>query len=239
MGTFSCIELSGSATLASENCISYEDATNSPSKWLQSTPFGSETLGDAKKQDTDGKTNHTEDVEQVKQSSTYSDQNGLDQVDSSTSGRIVQENELAKQDRNDLAPCSLNHLITNCGTGNSVISISDLALEAQQRSWKLRGDNVISSTSVLAVDRNFENSPREHFVEPFGSYIQSAADDTHVYCADAAAGVATNHDQEILPAVIQNQLVLNDYNFDTFKANTDGTVMENPLMPKIILLFPF
>ncbi|EER93767.2 hypothetical protein BDA96_01G168000 [Sorghum bicolor] len=225
MGTFSCIELSGSATLASENCISYEDATNSPSKWLQSTPFGSETLGDAKKQDTDGKTNHTEDVEQVKQSSTYSDQNGLDQVDSSTSGRIVQENELAKQDRNDLAPCSLNHLITNCGTGNSVISISDLALEAQQRSWKLRGDNVISSTSVLAVDRNFENSPREHFVEPFGSYIQSAADDTHVYCADAAAGVATNHDQEILPAVIQNQLVLNDYNFDTFKANTDGTAI--------------
>jgi hypothetical protein len=241
MGTFSCIELSGSAALASENCSPSEDATNSPSKWLQSTPFGSETLGDAKKQDTDGKTNHTADVEQVKPSSTYSDQNGLDRVDSSTSGRIVQENELAKQGRNDLAPCSLNHLITHCGTGNSVISISDLALEAQQqRSWKLRGDNIISSTSVLAVDQgNLEDSRREHFVEPFGSYIQSAADDAHVYCADAATGVATNHDQEMLPAVIQNQLVSNDYNFDTFKVSIDGTVMENPLMPSIILVFPF
>ncbi|XP_066386389.1 protein tesmin/TSO1-like CXC 2 isoform X3 [Miscanthus floridulus] len=226
METFSCIELSGSAALASENCSPSEDATNWPSKWLQFTPFGSETLGDAKKQDTDGKTNHTADVEQVKPSSTYSDQNGLDQVDSSTSGRIVQENELAKQDRNDLAPCSLNHLITHCGTGNSVISISDLALEAQQWSWKLRGDNIIPSTSVLAVDQgNLEDSRREHFVEPFGSYIQSAADDTHVYCADAAAGVATNHDQEMLPAVIQNQLVSNDYNFDTFKVSIDGTTI--------------
>ncbi|CAD6205912.1 unnamed protein product [Miscanthus lutarioriparius] len=200
MGTFSCIELSGSAALASENCSPSEDATNWPSKWLQSTLFGSETLGDAKKQDTDDKTNHTADVEQ--------------------------ENELAKQDRNDLAPCSLNHLITHCGTGNSVISISDLALEAQQRSWKLRGDNIISSTSILAVDQgNLEDSRREHFVEPFGSYIQSAADDTHVYCADAAAGVATNHDQEMLPAVIQNQLVSNDYNFYTFKVSIDGTAI--------------
>lgn len=240
MGTSSGTELSGSAALASENCSSSEDATNSPRKWLLSTPFACETLGDAKKQDTDGKTNHTANVEQVKQSSTYSDQNGLDQMDPSTSGRNVKENELAKQDSNDLAPCSLNHLITHCGTGNSFISISDLALEAQQPSWKLRGDNIISSTSVLAVDQgNLEDSQREHFVEPIGSYIQSASDDAHLYCADAAAGVAMNHDQEMLPAVIQNQLASNDYNFDTSKASIYGTVMENFLMPSIILVFPF
>lgn len=228
MGTSSCIELSGSTELALENCSPSEDATNSPSKWLQSTPFA------------DGKTNHNEDVEQVKPTSTYSDPNGLDQMDSSTSGRNVQENELAKHDSNDLAPCSLNHLSTHCRTGNSVISISDLALEAQQRSWKLRGDNVISSRSFLAVNQgNLEDSRREHFVEPFGSYIQSAAADAHVYCADAAAGVATNHDQEMLPAVLQNQLVSNDYIFDTSKGSIDGMVMENFLMPSIILVFPF
>jgi protein lin-54 len=239
MGISSCIELSGSAALAPETCTPFEDATNSPSKWLQSTLFGSETLGDANKQDIDGKPNHTADVEHVKPSSTCSDQNGFDQMDSSTSGRNVQENELAKQDSNDLAPCSLNHLITHCGTGNSVISISDLALEAQQQSWKVKGDSIISSTSLAVDQENLEDSRREDFVEQFGSYIQSAADGTHVYYADAAAGVTINHDQEMLPAIIRNQLDSNDYILDTSKVSIDGTVMENFLMPSIILVFPF
>ncbi|KAL5683257.1 hypothetical protein ACJX0J_009642, partial [Zea mays] len=223
--TISCIELSGSAALAPETCTPFEDATNSPSKWLQSTLFGSETLGDANKQDIDGKPNHTADVEHVKPSSTCSDQNGFDQMDSSTSGRNVQENELAKQDSNDLAPCSLNHLITHCGTGNSVISISDLALEAQQQSWKVKGDSIISSTSLAVDQENLEDSRREDFVEQFGSYIQSAADGTHVYYADAAAGVTINHDQEMLPAIIRNQLDSNDYILDTSKVSIDGTAL--------------
>lgn len=221
MGTSRCIELSGSTALASENCNPSEDATNLPGKWPQSTPLDSETFGDAKKQDTDGKTDHTADVEQMKPSSTCSDQNGLDQMDSSTSGRNVQENELAKQDSDDLTPCSLSHLITHSGTGNSAMSISDLAIAAQP-SWEVRSDNIISSTSFLALDqRILEDSRRELYVEPIDCYTQKST-------ADTAGGVATNHNQEILPGVIQNQLVSNDYIFDTFKVSVDSTVMENP-----------
>jgi hypothetical protein len=63
-------------------------------------------------------------------------------LDPSTSGRNVQENELTKQYNDDLAACSLNHLISRSGTGNAVMSKSDLSLEAQQLSWKLRSDKL-------------------------------------------------------------------------------------------------
>jgi hypothetical protein len=70
-----------------------------------------------------------------------------------------------------------------------------------------------------------------------GCYIQSAADDSHVYYAGAAEGVATNHDPKMLPSVIQSQLVSNEYFFDTFKIPSDGMVMENFLIPPIILSY--
>nr|TKV92365.1 hypothetical protein SEVIR_9G159400v2 [Setaria viridis] len=226
IGSSSCIELSGSPTIPSENCSPSEDATILPSKWPQPIPLGSETLGDAKKQDTDGKADHSSDVGQVKLSSTCYDQNGVDQMESSTSGRKVQENELAKQYNDDLAACSLNHLISHSGTGNGVMSKSGLSLEAQQLSWNLRSDDVIFSKSFMPMDQgNSEDSQKKKFDGSTGCYIQSAADNTHVYCAGATEGVATNHDPEMLPGVIQSQLVSNEYFFDTFKVPSDDMAL--------------
>ncbi|RLN18656.1 hypothetical protein C2845_PM02G06940 [Panicum miliaceum] len=221
IGISSCIELSGSPTIASENCSPSEYATILPSKWPQPIPLGSEILGDANKQDTDGKADHSQDVGHVKLSSTCYDQNGIDQLDSSTSGRNVQENELTKQYNDDLAACSLNHLISRSGTGNAVMSKSDLSLEAQQLSWKLRSDVIFSKLFMPMDQGNLEDSRRKLFDGSTGCYIQSAADDSHVYYAGAAEGVATNHDPKMLPSVIQSQLVSNEYFFDTFKIPSD------------------
>ncbi|PUZ37859.1 hypothetical protein GQ55_9G153200 [Panicum hallii var. hallii] len=227
IGISSCIELSGSPTIASENCRPSEYATILPSKWPQPIPLGSEILGDANKQDTDGKADHSPDVGHVKLSSTCYDQNGIDQLDSSTSGRNVQENELTKQYNDDLAACSLNHLISRSGTGNAVMSKSDLSLEAQQLSWKLRSDVIFSKLFMPMDQGNLEDSRRKLFDGSTGCYIQSAADDSHVYYAGAAEGVATNHDPKMLPSVIQSQLVSNEYFFDTFKIPSDGMALSD------------
>ncbi|RLN40328.1 hypothetical protein C2845_PM01G34450 [Panicum miliaceum] len=225
IGISSCIELSGSPTIASENCSPSEYATILPSKWPQPIPLGNEILGDAKKQDTDGKADHSPDVGQVKLSSTCYDQNGVDQLDSSTSGRNVQENELTKQYNDDLAACSLNHLVSCSGNGNGVVSKSDLSLDAQRLSWELRSDVIFSKSFMPMPQGNLEDSRRELFDEPTGCYIQSAADDTHVYYAGAAEGVATNHDPQMLPGVIQSQLVSNEYFFGTFKVPSDSMAL--------------
>ncbi|WVZ59898.1 hypothetical protein U9M48_009984 [Paspalum notatum var. saurae] len=222
IGISSCIESAGSATLASENCSPPEDATVLPAG-PQSISLGSETLGDAKKQDTDGKTDNTADVEQLKLSRACSDQNGLDQFDSSTSGRNIQDNELAKQYNDDIAACSLNRLITHCHANNCVMSKLDLPLGVQQPSWTLSGD-VISSKSFMAMDQaNSEDLRRELFDGPTGN-IQSAASDAHVYCAGTEEFVGTNRDREMLPGVVQSQFS-NDYFFDTFKVSSDDMVL--------------
>ncbi|CAL4934847.1 unnamed protein product [Urochloa decumbens] len=222
----SCIELSGSPTVALEICSPSEDATIFPSKWPQSIQLGSETLGVAKTQGTDGKADHGADVGKGKLSSSGYDQNGIDQMDLSTSGRNVQENEPAKQYNDDLAACSLNHLISHSGTGNGVMSKSSLSLEAQQLSWNLKCDDVIFSKSLMPVDQgNSEDSRRKLFDGSTGCYIQSAADNAHVQCAGAAEGVATNHGSEMLPSVIRSQLVSNEYFFDTFKVPSDGMAL--------------
>jgi hypothetical protein len=240
IGTSSCIELSGSPTIPSDNCSPSEDATVLPSKWPQPIPLGSETLGDAKKQDTDGKTDCSSDVGQAKLSSTCYDQNVVDQINSPTSGKNVQENELAKHYSDDLAACSLNHLISHSGTGNGVMLKSGMSLEAQQLSWNLRSDDVIFSKSFMPMDQgNSEDSQRKFFDGSTGCYIQSAADNTHVYCAGATEGVATNHDSEMLSGAIQSQLVSNEYFFDTFKVPSNDMVMEDFLIPSIILCLTF
>ncbi|CAL4926336.1 unnamed protein product [Urochloa decumbens] len=226
IGISSCIELSGSPTVASEICSPSEDATIFPSKWPQSIQLGSETLGVAETQDTDGKADHGADVGQGKLSSSGYDQNGIDQMDSSTSGRNVQENELAKQYNDDLAACSLNHLISHSGTGNGVMSKSGLSLEAQQLSWNLKCDDVIFSKSLMPVDQgNSEASRRKLLDGSTGCYIQSTADNAHVQCAGAAEGVATNHGPEMLPSVIRSQLVSNEHFFNTFKVPSDGMAL--------------
>ncbi|CAN6287454.1 unnamed protein product [Urochloa humidicola] len=222
----SCIELSESPTVASENCSPSEDATILPIKWPQSIQHGSETLEDAKTQGTDGKADHGADAGQGKLSSSGYDQNGVDQMDSSTCGRNVQENELAKQSNDDQAACSLNHLISHSGTGNAVMSKSGLSLEAQQLSWNLKCDDVIFSKSLMPADQgNLEDSRRKLFDGSTGCYIQSAADNAHVQCAGAAEGVATNHGPQMLPGVIQSQLVSNEYFFNTLKVPSDDMAL--------------
>ena len=227
------IELSGPPTIASENCSPSEYATI----LSQPIPLGSEILGDAKKQDTDGKVDHSPDMGQIKLSSTCYDQNGVDQLDSSTSGRNVQDNELTKQYNDDQAACSLSHLISRSGTGDDVMSKLDLSLEAQQLSWKLRSDVIFSKSIMPMAQGNLEDSRRKLLDGSTGCYIQSAADDTHVYYAGAAEGAATNHDPQMLPGVIQSQLVSNEYFFDAFKVPSDGMVMKNLLIPPIILSY--
>jgi len=237
IGISSRIELSGPPTIASENCSPSEYATILPSKWPQPIPLGSEILRDAKRQDTDGKADHNPDMGQVKLSSTCYDHNGLDQLDSSSSGRNVQENELTKQYNDDLAACTSNHLISRSGTGDGVMSKLDLSLEAQQLSWKLRSDVIFSKSIMPMAQGNLEDSRRKLLDGSTGCYIQSAADDTHVYYAGAAEGAATNHDPQMLPGVIQSQLVSNEYFFDAFKVPSDGMVMKNLLIPPIILSY--
>ena len=218
----------GSPTIASEKCSPSEYATILPSKWPQPIPLGSEILRDAKRQDTDGKADHNPDMGQVKLSSTCYDQNGVDQLDSSTSGRNVQENELTKQYNDDQAACSLSHLISRSGTGDDVMSKSDLSLEAQQLTWKLRSDVIFSKSLMPMAQGKLEDSRRELFDGSTCCYIQSVG---------AAEGVATNHDPQMLPGVIQSQLDSNEYFFDTFKVPSDGMVMENFLIPPIILSY--
>ncbi|KAJ1294439.1 hypothetical protein BS78_01G146700 [Paspalum vaginatum] len=189
-------------------------------------PAGSGTLGNAKKQGTDGKTDNTADVQHVKLSRACSDQNGLDQFDSSTSERNIQDNELAKQYNDDIAACSLNHLITHCRASDCVMSKLDLPLGVQQPSWKLSGD-VISNKSFMAMDQsNSEDLQRELIDGPTGNYIQSAASDAHVYCAGTVEFVGTNRDREMLPGVVQSQFS-NDYFFDTFKVSRDDMVLSH------------
>ena len=230
IGISSCY---GSPTIASEKCSPSEYATI----LSQPIPLGREILGDAKKQDTDGKVDHSPDMGQIKLSSTCYDQNGVNQLDSSTSGRNVQENELTKQYNDDQAACSLSHLISRSGTGDGVMSKLDLSLEAQQLSWKLRSDVIFSKSIMPMAQGNLEDSRRKLLDGSTGCYIQSAADDTHVYYAGAAEGAATNHDPQMLPGVIQSQLVSNEYFFDAFKVPSDGMVMKNLLIPPIILSY--
>ena len=228
IGISSRIELSGPPTIASENCSPSEYATILPSKWPRPIPLGSEILRDAKRHDTDGKADHNPDMGQVKLSSTCYDHNGLDQLDSSSSGRNVQENELTKQYNDDLAACTSNHLISRTGTGDDVMSKSDLSLEAQQLTWKLRSDVIFSKSLMPMAQGKLEDSRRELFDGSTGCYIQSVG---------AAEGVATNHDPQMLPGVIQSQLDSNEYFFDTFKVPSDGMVMKNLLIPPIILSY--
>lgn len=224
------IEISGPSAIASGNCRPSEDAAILPSKWPQSILLVSETLGDAKKQDIDGKADHRANMGQVKFSSTHYDQNGVDQMDLSTSVRNVQENELDKQYNDDLAACSLNHQIPHSSNVSGAMPKSGLSLEAQQLSWKIRNDQVISSKSFILMDqRNSEDSGTKHFDGSTGCYIQSAADDAHVHCAGATEGVVMNHDPEMLPG-IQSQLVTNEYPVETFKVPSDDMVIDNFLI---------
>nr|CAB3493934.1 unnamed protein product [Digitaria exilis] len=219
----SCIEMSGPSAIASGNSSPSVDAANLSSKWPQSILFGSETLGDAKKQDIDGKADHSANMGQVEFSSKCYDQNGVDKMDLSTSVRNVQENELDKQYNDDLAACSLSHQISYSSNVGGVMSKSGLSLEAHQLSWKLRNDHVIFSKSFIPMDqRTSEDSQTKEFDGPTGCYIQSAADDAHVHCAGAAAGVVMNHDPEMLPGVNQSQLVSNEYFVGTFEVPSDN-----------------
>ncbi|KAL6894621.1 hypothetical protein ACP4OV_008719 [Aristida adscensionis] len=238
IGTSSCIELLGSTKTAPENCDSNRSLNKVPAhvcpKNVSAFPskcplLCSENLGDDKKQETDGKTEHAVDVEQVKLSSTCSDQNGLD-LNSSFSGRSVQENVLAKQYNEELEACNLNYLITHCGTGGSVVSKSDMSFETEERpfNWKKRNDDVRSSKSFMPVGQeDLENSGRKPVDGSAGCHIQSAPDDTNVYCDRST--VAPNYDLKVLPGGSQSQLVSNDYFFHTLKVPSDDALIDNAL----------
>ncbi|KAF8683147.1 hypothetical protein HU200_045007 [Digitaria exilis] len=75
--------------------------------------------------------------------------------------------------------------------------------------------------------RTSEDSQTKEFDGPTGCYIQSAADDTHVHCAGAAAGVVMNHDPEMLPGVNQSQLVSNEYLVGTFEVPSDNMALSD------------
>lgn len=236
IGTSSYINLSRSTKNASENCSidcslneayhdSPENASILPSNLSQSIQLDSNTLGNDKKQDTDGKTDCTADQEHTELSSICFDHSGLDKMESSTSGRNVQENDLAKQYNGELAACNWDHLITHCGS--SVVPKSDLPFEqeAPLANRTLETDGVISSKSFLPIDE--ANLRRKLFHGSTGYYIQSAADDIHVYCAGGGEGVATNYDPRIPPGASQIQLVSNHQICDKLEVPSDYMPMDH------------